>query len=81
MLNNRRTSTLSGHTYLITQRFLEDIGHAECTGIYQRVINEAEIGMLQAVMEHTKGNQTRAANLLGITRATLRQRLDRHKLR
>lgn len=81
MLSNRRTSSLSGHTYLITQQYLSDIGHAECTGIYQRFIDETEVGMLQAVMEHTQGNQSKAAQLLGITRTTLRQRLDRHKLR
>ncbi len=81
MPNNRCNSCLSGHTYEITQQFLSDIGHAECTGIYQRIIDETEIGMLQAVMEHTQGNQSKAAQLLGITRATLRQRLDRHQLR
>ena len=81
MLNNRGSSSLSGHAYQITQRFLSDIGEAECTGVYQRIIDETEIGMLRAVMEYTQGNQSRAAQLLGITRATLRQRLNRHKLR
>lgn len=81
MLNNRRTSSLAGHTYLITQRFLSDIGHAECTGVYQRIIDEAEAGILQAVMEHTKGNQTKASQLLGMTRTTLRLRLTRHNLK
>ncbi len=81
MSNNRCTSSLSNHTYQITQQYLSDIGHAECTGIYQRFIDETEVGMLQAVMEHTHGNQSKAAQLLGITRTTLRQRLGRHKLR
>jgi len=57
------------------------MGDAECTGIYQRIIDETEIGMLQAVMQFTKGNQSKTAQLLGITRSTLRQRLNRHKLR
>ncbi len=81
MLNKRSGSSLSTHAYEITHRFLSDIGDTECTGIYQRVIDETEIGMLQAIMEFTQGNQSKAAQLLGITRATLRQRLTRHKLR
>jgi Fis family transcriptional regulator len=31
--------------------------------------------MLQAVMEYTRGNQTRAAQLLGLNRGTLRKKL------
>ena len=79
--NNALSSTLAEHTYQITQRFLSDMGDIECTGIYQQIIAEAEIGMLKAVLEHTQGNQTNAAKLLGITRTTLRQRIERHQLR
>lgn len=43
--------------------------------LYQMVINEVERPLLQLVMEHTKGNQTKASELLGINRSTLRKKL------
>jgi Fis family transcriptional regulator len=34
--------------------------------------------MLEEVMMYTRGNQTRAANLLGINRGTLRKKLKKY---
>jgi Fis family transcriptional regulator len=34
--------------------------------------------MLEEVMQYTRGNQTRAANLLGINRGTLRKKLKKY---
>lgn len=43
--------------------------------IYQMVIAEVERPMFETVMEHVKGNQSRAAQILGISRSTLRKKL------
>ncbi|WP_456375655.1 helix-turn-helix domain-containing protein [Thiolapillus sp.] len=51
-------------------------GHA-ASGIYQMVMEEVERPLFQTVMEHTGGNQTQAAILLGISRSTLRKKLAR----
>ena len=42
------------------------------------VISEVERPLLQLVMDHTKGNQTKAADLLGINRSTLRKKLTQY---
>jgi Fis family transcriptional regulator len=39
------------------------------------VLAEVEVPLLEAVMEYTKGNQSRAAILLGLSRGTLRKKL------
>ena len=49
-------------------------GHA-ASNLYQLVITEVEQPLLETVMQHTKGNQTRAAKVLGISRSTLRKKL------
>jgi Fis family transcriptional regulator len=41
---------------------------------------QAEQPLLERVMQHTGGNQTRAAQLLGISRATLRKKLALYNL-
>jgi len=43
--------------------------------LYQLVISQVERPLFESVMRHTGGNQTRAAGLLGISRATLRKKL------
>jgi Fis family transcriptional regulator len=49
-------------------------GHAP-SDLYQLVLAEVEPPLLQTVMQHTQGNQTRAAAILGISRSTLRKKL------
>ena len=43
--------------------------------LYDLVLAEVEVPLLEAVMEYTKGNQSRAAILLGLSRGTLRKKL------
>lgn len=43
--------------------------------LYELVLAEVEVPLLQAVMEYTKENQSRAAVLLGLSRGTLRKKL------
>ena len=43
--------------------------------LYQLVISQVEQPLFESVMRHSGGNQTRAAALLGISRATLRKKL------
>jgi Fis family transcriptional regulator, factor for inversion stimulation protein len=48
--------------------------------IYALVMSEVERPLLACVLEHCAGNQTRAAQLLGLNRATLRKKLRAHQL-
>lgn len=48
--------------------------------LYDLVINEVEEPLLKAVMQYTGGNQSRAAEILGINRGTLRKKLRIHDL-
>jgi Fis family transcriptional regulator len=45
------------------------------TNLYEMVLAEVEMPLMQAVMDYTKENQSRAAILLGISRGTLRKKL------
>ena len=43
--------------------------------LYAMVLREIEEPLLRSVMEYTDGNQSRAAEVLGINRGTLRKKL------
>ncbi|MFC2559507.1 MAG: DNA-binding transcriptional regulator Fis, partial [Haemophilus seminalis] len=46
--------------------------------LYELVLAEVEHPMLDMIMQYTRGNQTRAANMLGINRGTLRKKLKKY---
>ena len=48
--------------------------------LYQMVLQEIEQPMLQAVLDYVEGNQTKAAEILGINRGTLRKKLKLYGL-
>lgn len=43
--------------------------------LYEIVLNEIEPPLLQALMEHTRYNQSKAASILGLSRGTIRKKL------
>ena len=48
--------------------------------LYMMVIQEVEIPLLETVLDHTGGNQTKAAEILGLNRGTLRKKLKQYQL-
>jgi Fis family transcriptional regulator, factor for inversion stimulation protein len=49
--------------------------------LYQLVIGQVEKPLFSAVLEYTNGNQSEAAEILGINRGTLRKKLRSYNLR
>ncbi|HCO60924.1 MAG TPA: DNA-binding transcriptional regulator Fis, partial [Porticoccaceae bacterium] len=45
----------------------------DCTNLYQMVLKEVEAPLLEAVMNYTRNNQCKAAEMLNINRGTLRK--------
>jgi len=50
-------------------------------GLYDRIIRDVESPLIAAALAATRGNQIRAAELLGVNRNTLRKKIRDHKLR
>lgn len=46
--------------------------------LYKLVIQEVECPLLETVMDQARGNQTKAAEMLGINRSTLRKKLKQY---
>jgi len=59
-------------------RYFTDLNGEEPTNLYDLVLTQVERPLLERVMQETRGNISRAAQLLGMNRATLRTRLNRY---
>ncbi len=60
--------------------YFQDLRGAEPHAVYDMVVNAVERPMLEVVMQRAEGNQSKAAEWLGINRNTLRRKLLEHKL-
>ncbi len=49
-------------------------------GLYERVLREVEVPLLQLTLKATRGNQIKAAELLGLNRNTLRKKISQHNI-
>ncbi|MFO8154840.1 MAG: helix-turn-helix domain-containing protein [Pseudomonadota bacterium] len=58
--------------------YFNALGGEQPVELYRRVLDQVEPPLLDRVMVHTRGNQSRAAEILGISRGTLRTKLKRH---
>jgi len=61
-------------------RYFRDLDGEQPHAIYDMVMSCAEKPMLEVVMKQASGNQTVAAEMLGINRNTLRKKLTEHDL-
>ena len=57
------------------ENYLNQLKGQSPSNLYELILGEVEAPLLQAVMEYTKGNQSRAAIVLGLSRGTLRKKL------
>ena len=58
------------------RNYLSQLDGQDVNDLY--VLAEVEHPMLDMIMQYTRGNQTRAANMLGINRGTLRKKLKKY---
>jgi Fis family transcriptional regulator len=62
------------------ESYFKDLRGEEPEGLHNLMINFMEKPLLDVVMKHAEGNQSKAAAWLGLNRNTLRKKLGEHKL-
>ncbi|PSU45716.1 Fis family transcriptional regulator [Photobacterium frigidiphilum] len=62
------------------KNYLSRINGPDVEGMHAFLWNDIEHELLDLVLQHTRGNQSKAARLLGINRGTLRTKLEMHNL-
>lgn len=69
---------LQNLVYDVVNRFLAENKGSQINDLYDLILQEVEPPLLQAVMEKKRGNQLQAAKMLGISRGTIRKKLQRY---
>lgn len=62
------------------EQYFADLGGSRPHALHPMVLAAVERPLLQFAMEKTEGNQSAAAELLGINRNTLRKKLQEYRL-
>lgn len=76
-LRNRPLRDLTGDAL---RTYFRDLNGHQPNALYDLVLGEVEPPLFAAVLDYTRGNQSRAAEILGLNRATLRKKLKQYEL-
>ena len=61
--------------------YFKDLDGEKASGVYDMVINCIEKPLLESVLNRVRGNQTHAAQMLGLNRNTLRKKMKSHGIK
>ena len=80
-----QTSVASAQTIresvaIAMQNYLSHLDGQDVADVYDMVLAEVEVPLLEAIMKYTRKNQTRAATMLGLNRGTLRKKLKQYNM-
>ncbi len=77
-IKQEQSQGLQDLVYNLVTNFLATNKSKTIEDLYDMILQEVEPPLLQAVMEKRRGNQLQAAKMLGISRGTIRKKLQRY---
>ena len=78
--DDRKSEPLRACVKVAVESYLRHLDGHDVSEFFSLVMAEVEAPLLETVLAHANGNQSRAAAMLGINRATLRKKLRRYNL-
>ena len=77
---DNRNVPLSGTIKSMLEDYFNDLDGHPPADLYQMVLQEIEQPLLESVLHYTRGNQSKAAIVLGLNRGTLRKKLKQYDI-
>ena len=77
---NSPSTSLAHHIELVVREYFDNLKEQQPTQLYELMLSQFEKPLISVVLEHTRGNQTKTAEILGLNRGTLRKKLKTHQL-
>ena len=71
---------LSNQVRVAVDHYLRTLNGCAAHGLYEMVLREVERPMIEVVLNHCGHNQSKAAQVLGLSRSTLRKKMAQHGL-
>lgn len=75
-----QNAPLRVHVERVVREYFAALGDEMPTDFYELILKEVELPLLTVVLEQTRGNQTKCAQILGLNRGTLRKKLKTYNL-
>jgi Fis family transcriptional regulator len=73
-------ANLSNDIDTLLDQYFTDLSGENPNGVYDMVVHSVEKPLLLYIMNLAEGNQSKAADILGLNRNTLRKKLKQHKI-
>jgi Fis family transcriptional regulator len=75
---NGNEHTLSSHVRDCVEDYFAHLNGHDSSGLYHLVLAEVEKPLLETTLKHCDYNQSKAAIILGVSRSTLRKKLEHY---
>jgi Fis family transcriptional regulator len=76
--HDAQDSELSACVRKMMKQYFKDLDGEDVSNIYDMVVANVERPLLEVVLHQARGNQSRAAEMLGLNRNTLRKKMTQH---
>jgi Fis family transcriptional regulator len=80
-MNNLAPLSLQKHVADALDSLFKTLDGHPSQGLYELVLPEFEVPLLRKALEYTQHNQVKTARLLGISRGTLRKKMETYGIR
>ena len=77
---NARSNEIADAVVRTLDQYFRDLDGEQPSAIYDMVIKSVERPMIEVTLQQAGGNQTLAAEMLGINRNTLRKKITEYRL-
>ncbi len=78
--DNLAQASLRDHVERVVRDYFDALDGEIPSDVYELILQEVELPLLSVVLEKTRGNQSKSAQILGLNRGTLRKKLKKYQL-